>query len=278
MVSSVRQAFRSEMAGSVWAAYSRRAEKLNDRAANSLLTKYIELVSLQNEMSSMLIETCEVPNATSDLALLSYFDDVMLRPLLAKARRAVAAGGFTVSETESSESARGQLHCRRGVGLSLENLWHQVNEFEYPDDFPARLVLEVFATEVSAWPHREIETKPDHCPHCGFPILCSILREEGLGRSRFCCCSLCGSEWPVPRLGCLRCGEQQSEKLPLFTFEEFPHIRIEACDSCGGSLKSIDVTRDAEALPVPDDVWSSAVNIWASEQGYQSIGNSLFAL
>lgn len=264
MVSSVRQAFRSEMAGSVWAAYRWRAEKLNDRAANSLLTKYIELVSLQDEMSSMLIETCEVPNVTSHLALLSYFDDVMLLPLLGKARRAVAAGGLTVTETESFES--------------LENLWHQVNEFEYPDDFPARLVLEVFATEVSAWPHREIETKPDHCPHCGFPILCSILREEGLGRSRFCCCSLCGSEWPVPRLGCLRCGEQQSEKLPLFTFEEFPHIRIEACDSCGGSLKSIDVTRDAEALPVPDDVWSSAVNIWASEQGYQSIGNSLFAL
>lgn len=264
MVSSVRQAFRSEIAESVWAVYRRRAQKLNDRSPNPLLTKYIELLSIQGEMSSMLMKTCEVSNVTSDLALLSYFDNASLRPLLANARRGVAAGGLTVGETESL--------------ASLENLWHQVDEFEYPADFPARLVLEVFATEVSVWPHREIETRPDRCPHCGFAVMCSMLREAGLGRSRSGCCSLCGSEWSVPRLGCLRCEEQQSGKLPLFTFEEFSHIRIEACDSCGGWLKSIDLTRDAEALPMPDDVWSSAVNIWASEQGYQSIGNHLFRL
>jgi formate dehydrogenase maturation protein FdhE len=252
------------MTESVWAAYRRRAEKLNDGAANPLLAKYIELVSIQDELSSLLIETCEVPIVTSDLALLSYFDDVALRALLVKAMRGVAKGGPPVHEAESLES--------------LENLWHQVDEFEYPADLPARLVLEVFATEVSAWPHREIETRPDRCPHCGFPVMCSMLREAGLGRSRYGCCSLCGSEWPEPRLGCLRCGEQHSAKLPLFTFEELPHIRIEACDSCGGWLKSIDLTRDAEALPMPDDVWSSVANIWAFEQGYQNIGNNLFRL
>jgi len=42
-------------------------------------------------------------------------------------------------------------------------------------------------------------------------------------------------------------------------------IRVEACDSCGGYLKSIDMTKDAETLPVPDDVPSSAINIWAFE-------------
>jgi formate dehydrogenase maturation protein FdhE len=39
------------------------------------------------------------------------------------------------------------------------------------------------------------------------------------------------------------------------------------CDSCGVYLKSIDMTKDAEALPVPDDGASSAINIWTFEQG-----------
>jgi len=264
MVSSARPAFRSEMSKSVWAAYRRRAQKLNDGAANPLLAKYIELLSIQDEMSSMLIKTCEGPDATSDLALLSYFNEEALRPLLAEAARRVAASGLDLAET--------------ALVASLENLWRQVDEFEYPADFPARLVLEVFATEVSVWPHREMETRRDHCPHCGFPVLCAILREAGLGRSRSGCCSMCASEWCVPRLGCLHCGEQRSQNLPVFTFEDLPHIRVEACESCGGWLKSLDLTREAELLPLPDDVWSCAVDLWASEQGYARIGNHLFRL
>lgn len=269
MDSAVRQAFRSQLTGSqatgsVWAAYRRRAQELNAAAPNPLLAKYIELVSIQDEMHSTLIETCEPPCAASNRAIVSFFNDAALQPLLEKARRAVAAIGLTVGEAESANS--------------LNNLWHQAEEFDYPADFPARLVLEVFATEVSAWPHRQIDTRPDSCPHCGFPIMCSLLREVGSGRARSSACSLCGSEWPTPRLGCLRCDEQKSEKLPLFTFEEFPHIRIEACDSCGGWLKSIDLAKDGEALPMPDDVFSSALNIWAAGQGYQSIGSHLFPL
>jgi formate dehydrogenase maturation protein FdhE len=236
----------------------------NDSAANPLLAKYIELVSIQDEMSSMLMETCEVLNATSDFVLLSYFHDETLRPILAKARREAVASGLPAEEASSA--------------ASLEELWHQVDEFEYPADFPARLVIEVFATEASLLPHREIETRRDRCPHCGFPVLCAILREAGSGRMRSGCCSLCASEWSVPRLGCLRCGELQSAKLPIFTFEEFPHGRVEACESCEGWLKSIDLAKDTESLPMPDDVWSSAANLWASQQGYKPIGSSLFGL
>ena len=82
----------------------------------------------------------------------------------------------------------------------------------------------------------------------------------------------------MPRLGCLHCGEQQSAKLPVFAFEEFPHIRIDACESCGNWLKSIDLTIEAESLPVPDDIWSSAADLWAFEQGYDHIGSHLFGI
>jgi formate dehydrogenase maturation protein FdhE len=38
------------------------------------------------------------------------------------------------------------------------------------------------------------------------------------------------------------------------------------------------MTKDPDALPVPDDIASSAINIWAFEQGYQAIGRHFFNL
>ncbi len=264
MASCLNPVWRSARGQRIWADYRERAEKLNTGAVNPLLTKYIELVSLQTKLSSILIETLDVPHTDSDRALLCYFNGEALRPLLELATREVSAKGQREPPGES-------------LNL-LEKLWNQVEEFQSPRDFAARLVLEVFATELSILPHREMETTPDRCPHCGFPVLCSIAREEGMGRRRSALCSLCSSEWPVARLGCLRCGEQEASRLPVFSFDAWAHIRVEACDACGGYLKSIDMTKDAEALPVPDDIASSAINIWAFEQGYQAIGRHFFNL
>lgn len=36
--------------------------------------------------------------------------------------------------------------------------------------------------------------------------------------------------------------------------------------------------KDAEALPVPDDVASSAIYIWVFEEGYQAVGRHFFNL
>lgn len=264
MASCLNAAFRSAGRKSIWLVYLARAESLNAGATNPLLTTYIELVSLQARLSSILIETQDVPHTDDGRALLSYFNGETLRPLLALAAREVKVKGDSEPPDESLDL--------------LESLWNQVEEFNYPRDFAARLVLQVFATESSALPHREMETTPDHCPRCGFPILCSIAREEGMGRQRSAVCSLCSGEWAIPRLGCLRCGEQHASKLPVFSFDAWPHIRVAVCDSCGGYLKSVEMTSDAEALPVPDDVASGAVNIWAFEQGYEPIGRHFFNL
>ena len=248
----------------IWAAYRERAKKLNSEAANALLARYIELVSLQVRLGTTLVETLAIPHTDSNRSLLSYFNPEPLCPLLNMAAQEVAPN-------ETSETT--------GQSLAwLEALWYQSEELHYPHDFAAPLVLEVYATELAALPHKEIETTPDRCPHCGFPILCSIALEEGMGRRRSAVCSICSSKWPVPRLGCLRCGEQRASKLPVFSFDSWTHIRVEVCDSCGGYLKSIDTTKDAEALPVPDDVGSSAINIWAFEHGYQAIGRHFFNL
>jgi Protein involved in formate dehydrogenase formation len=264
MASCLNAAFRSRRGQRIWIANRERAEKLNAGAVNPMLTRYIELVSLQAKLSSILIESLEPSCTNSDRALLSCFNREALRPLLALAVHDVTLMRQCEAQGESLDL--------------LEDLWNQVEEFQYPRDFAARLVLEVFATELSTLPHKAIETTPGRCPQCGFPILCLIAVEEGMGRQRSAVCSICSSEWPVPRLGCLRCGEQRASWLGVFSFDGWKHIRAEICDSCGGYLKSIDMTQDSEALPVPDDVASSAINVWAYEQGYQGIGRHFFNL
>ncbi len=55
-------------------------------------------------------------------------------------------------------------------------------------------------------------------------------------------------------------------------------MRIEACESCGGYLKSIDLTLDARPIPEVDDLASLALDLWAAEQGFERLEPGLAGL
>jgi hypothetical protein len=93
MASCLNPVWRSAQGQRIWAAYRERAEKLNAGAMNPLLTRYIELVSLQERLSSILIGTLDVPHTDSDHAPLYYFNGEALRPLFALAAREVRVKG-----------------------------------------------------------------------------------------------------------------------------------------------------------------------------------------
>jgi len=59
-----------------------------------------------------------------------------------------------------------------------------------------------------------------------------VLRIEGDGGKRFLLCAFCGTEWEFRRIYCAFCGESREQSLPVFVAEKFPHIRVEACDTC----------------------------------------------
>jgi FdhE protein len=75
---------------------------------------------------------------------------------------------------------------------------------------------------------------------------------------------------------CPNCGEEDQDKLPVFTAEEFPHVRIEACDTCQMYLKAIDLTKNGLAVPEVDELAAPALDLWASEQGYRKLQANLF--
>ena len=115
------------------------------------------------------------------------------------------------------------------------------------------------------------------CPHCGGQPWVAVRRPvpNGHGAQRSLACALCGSEWPVNRILCPVCGEENPERLPAFNTERYPEARIEACETCHCYLKSVDLTVDGNAIPEVDDLVSVSLDLWAAEQGFARVERGL---
>jgi FdhE protein len=122
----------------------------------------------------------------------------------------------------------------------------------------------------SGLPPKDSQSQQDEwrCPACGSHPVVGVLREEGHGARRTLVCARCHTEWPGRRVECVSCGEREFEALPVFTAEQFPHIRLDACERCRHYLKTVDLTRDGLAVPVVDDLASLALDLWARGEGY----------
>lgn len=118
------------------------------------------------------------------------------------------------------------------------------------------------------------ERRPGACPYCGAaPSVASRrLLPESDGATRFLHCTLCGTEWRANRVSCAACGEDDPQKLPYYQADLHPGARVEACDTCGRYLKSIDLSLDARRVPELDELSSLALDLWAAEQGYERVG------
>jgi formate dehydrogenase maturation protein FdhE len=106
------------------------------------------------------------------------------------------------------------------------------------------------------------------CPLCeGRPLL-GVLRQEGDGGKRRLLCSFCLQEWDFRRIYCYACGEEDEKKLPVYVAEQFPHVRVEACDTCKVYIRTIDLTKDGNAIPLIDDLAAIPLTLWAHEHHY----------
>ena len=115
--------------------------------------------------------------------------------------------------------------------------------------------------------------RPGGCPFCGGAPWIAARRSESDadGARRLLGCALCSEEWPLGRIRCPCCFEEDPTKLPSFRSETHPTVRIEACETCRRYVKSIDLTTDARAIPEVDDLVSLAMDLWAQEQGYARV-------
>jgi hypothetical protein len=116
---------------------------------------------------------------------------------------------------------------------------------------------------------------PLECPLCGGRPLLGVLRPEGDGGKRWMVCSFCGHEWEFRRIFCAACGEEDEKKLPVYVAEQVPQVRVEACDTCKYFVRTIDLTKDGNAVPVVDDLAAIPLTLWAHEHGYTRLEPNL---
>jgi FdhE protein len=173
-----------------------------------------------------------------------------------------------------AESARQLSNQRSEVWTSLlEDYWATSGRDDRPnaafDQFLPRAFLQPYAEQLSG-DHAANETSafPSLCPLCGARPLLGVLRPEGDGGKRFLLCSFCLREWEFRRIFCATCGEETETKLPVYVAEQFPYIRVEACETCKFYLRTIDLTKDGNAVPLVDDLAAIPLSLWAEEHGY----------
>ncbi|MFW5961147.1 MAG: formate dehydrogenase accessory protein FdhE [Desulfohalobiaceae bacterium] len=105
-----------------------------------------------------------------------------------------------------------------------------------------------------------------YCPICGsLPLIC-YLHKQG---QRYGCCSFCGAQYHLPRLGCVFCGDQEAGRHDYLYAQEIPGFKLDVCQSCGNYIKTADFREmDRHYHPALDDLQSLALDLAAQEKGY----------
>lgn len=112
------------------------------------------------------------------------------------------------------------------------------------------------------------------CPVCGSPPVAAVVL--GTERTRHLACSLCATEWHVPRVQCFIC--RSAATLSYFSVEGGPAgSRAEACESCRSYLKVFDRLEAPAAEPLADDAATLVLDLLMGERGYRRAGLNLLA-
>jgi FdhE protein len=148
-----------------------------------------------------------------------------------------------------------------------------------PEEFLALTFLQPYAEFARSHARLQLDgyTYPV-CPFCNRKPSLGILRQQGDGGRRSLLCGFCLTEWEFRRIVCPGCGQEDHAKLPVYTAESFPYIRVECCDSCRTYIKSVDLTKNGLADPLVDELASVPLNLWAQERGYSKLRPNLLGM
>ena len=194
-------------------------------------------------------------------------------------------GGFLKMVEESGPAKLAAAAAQVGAsghdaqGELLGAFWEGKAGVQGTDDFLARAYLQPLAALLREKASmRWSGPVPYVCPHCGRKPSGGVLRPLGEGGQRSLICSFCLGEWKFRRMVCAACGEETPDKLAVYTAEELPHVRVEACESCKSYIKTVDLTKSGLGEPVVDEIASVALDLWAQGRGYAKLQVNLMQM
>lgn len=143
--------------------------------------------------------------------------------------------------------------------------------------FVAAALQVVFTAQASQLAASQLQTLDAHgvCPCCGSLPVASVVRlGAAIDNLRYLHCSLCNSEWNVPRAVCTACATDKGVALHEIAGSNGA-VRAETCDSCRSYLKIVYQEKDAQVDPVADDLATLALDMLVDEAGYERAGPNL---
>jgi FdhE protein len=161
----------------------------------------------------------------------------------------------------------------------LTECWSNINPPDDAAEFLALAFLQPYAEFIRSRAQLQLGGYTHMlCPFCNRKASLGILRQQGDGARRNLLCGFCLSEWEFRRIVCPACGQEDQAKLPVYVAEQFPHVRVEACDACHGYIKSVDLTKNGLANPLVDELASIPLDLWAQERGYAKLRPNLLGM
>jgi FdhE protein len=270
----------AQTGGAEYEARIARAERLasSNPAAAEVLHFYRHVASFQKFLRSRLDASTE--SRTAGIPVAGVQEKLDLTLLLPHFRSYLSIIEQHAPSALAESARQMALLPSESWIASLEAYWkhpdtsdQQVEAFA---QFLPRAFLQPYAEfRAALLPRAPQVTTPRLCPVCGSRPLLGVLRPEGDGGKRFLLCSFCSQEWEFRRILCAACGEEAEDKLPVYVAEETPHVRVEACDTCKFYLRTIDLTKDGNAVPLVDDLAAISHTLWAHQQGYSPLQPNL---
>jgi len=261
----------ASLAAEVWARRRRRARQLVERHAFAaeLLRLYEALLDVQEPAFLKALDDRPAPARVA-----AYVADRIVGE--------IADATFKAGPAALAASVREQLRDGEPAGFVARWLSgeRQAPVAEYLARAAAAPVLEALGPAAGgACSGRPAE---DGCPRCGGLPQLSYLTEAGealVSGPRMLLCCRCGDSWVHQRMTCVGCGEQSTNKLPIFAdAERFPHLRADACETCRRYLITIDGRKDAHAVPVVDELVALPLDLYVKERGFTKIVPNLMAI
>ncbi|MBF0119490.1 MAG: formate dehydrogenase accessory protein FdhE [Desulfobacterales bacterium] len=125
--------------------------------------------------------------------------------------------------------------------------------------------------------HINLESmKINRCPVCGgIPMMARLLKGDG---KRLLECSLCNSQWVFARLMCPFCLNEDQNTLSFIFIEEDSEHRLDTCDQCKMSIKTLDERKQEEKgldTLIVEDIATIYLEILAVKKAYLSLKDPL---
>jgi FdhE protein len=275
----------------LWAERRRRTVELRERRpfARELLDFYGALLAVQEDAFRDAVATRPPPG------MLDAYVTELVMPGIVDVT--MAAGPPRLREATAGRLERGDL-------LAAVRAWMLGESLPPVETFLARAstgpVLEALDEHAAV---AFDGSRPERtCPRCGGAPQLSYFAPAGEDLAtgpRRLVCARCHASWGYARMTCAGCGEDSSAQLTIFSEEGtasgergsvirglpagdlrgpsavFPHVRVEACETCKRYLLNIDLAADASAVPLVDEMTAIPLDLFARERGFSKITPNL---